>query len=327
MPITANNETFYSVQELSQILQTPCEEVADFTKEKKFAKEDEINGALQVKRDDLENLFDEYFSSKNIANERRYKIPDYLKSCSLPWANTLVKMYEKRVNFPASISPEQGELLKSIVTNINPNNVVEIGCFTGISTIWIASGLEQIGSRAIIHSIDLFDEILPWLPFRYGCLLNPYQFAQECVAAAQLSHRIQFYKMNSLEAGKRISEITNDPIDFLFIDGDHTKQGCLSDWMLFCPHVSVGGYIMLHDIYPEHCGWDGPRYVIDEYIKGNPQFELMEIKTSPHNFGMALVRKLSVDKKPEDEMSVDNKSSFVTKALNKFRKSVKPGIG
>lgn len=301
MPVILENETFYSVQELSQILQIPQDEVTTFIELRNFAG-DNISGIPHVRKDNLEKFFEEYFSVKNLATERRYEIPEYLRSCSSPWAVTLVKMYEKRVNFPASISPEQGELLKSVVCNVNPNNVVEIGCFTGISTLWIASGLEQIGSRATIHSIDLFNEIFPWIPIRYGCLLNPYEFAQECVASAQLSHRIKFYKMNSVEAGQRVHEITNEPIDFLFIDGDHTKQGCSTDWMLFSPHVSVGGYIVLHDIYPEHCGWDGPRYVIDEYIKGNPHFELIEIKTSPHNFGMAIVRKLSVV--PEQQPSL-----------------------
>jgi hypothetical protein len=44
-------------------------------------------------------------------------------------------------------------------------------------------------------------------------------------------------------------------------------------------------------------GWDDSRYVIGKYIKGNPHFDLVEIKTSPFNYGMALVRKLSVGKK------------------------------
>jgi hypothetical protein len=55
----------------------------------------------------------------------------------------------------------------------------------------------------------------------------------------------------------------------------------------------------LHDIYPEHCDWEGPRYLIDKFIKKSPHFELLEIKTSPVNYGMAVIRKLGTDKNLE----------------------------
>ncbi len=295
MPIDYKNEIFYSADELARILQVSREDVEDFARSQNFAKDNVASSQIHLAKQSLESFFEAYFTSRGQSKDRCYKIPDYLKNCSSPWAVELVKMYGKRVNFPASLSPEQGEFLKGLISNLNPNNIIEIGCFTGISTLWMAAGLEQIGSNATIHSIDLFDELLPWLPTRHGCLLDPFQSAQNSAIAAQLSHRIQFHKMNSIEAGKRVYEMVDQPVDFIFIDGDHTQGGCLADLMLFYPYVSVGGYIMLHDIYPDVCHWDGPRYVIDEYIKNNPHFELTEIKTSPCNFGMALIRKVSVD--------------------------------
>mgnify|MGYP002776989608 CR=1 FL=1 len=292
MPVNVEHGAFYSVQELSQILHTSEEEVIAILKNEDFSS-CEIQGNLHLNKGNLEAFFDRYFAIKGISGDRQYPIPKYLKSSPEPWTTTLVQMYEKKVNFPASISPEQGEFLKSFIGNVNPRTVVEIGCFTGISTIWMAAGLEQIASPAVIQSIDLFDEILPWMPTRHGCLLDPYRYANDRVSDARLSHRIQFHKMNSVDAGHHLDRIVDRPIDFLFIDGDHTRQGCLTDWMLFYPHVSVGGYIVLHDIYPEHCGWEGPRYVLDECVRGNDQFAMLEIKTNPCNFGMAIVQKIA----------------------------------
>lgn len=102
--------------------------------------------------------------------------------------------------------------------------------------------------------------------------------------------------MPSSELGKRFTEVIGKPIDFLFIDGDHSIHGCLNDFVLFYPQVSLGGYILLHDIHPEYSGWDGPRYLIDNFVKNSPHFSLVEIDTSPHNFGIAVIRKLSEDK-------------------------------
>ena len=85
------------------------------------------------------------------------------------------------------------------------------------------------------------------------------------------------------------------PIDLLFIDGDHSKRGCLSDFFMFLPFVAIGGYIVLHDIYPENCGCDGPRWVIDHCVKRSRAFELLEISTYPNNYGMAIIRKRGHD--------------------------------
>jgi hypothetical protein len=34
----------------------------------------------------------------------------------------------------------------------------------------------------------------------------------------------------------------------LFIDGDHTYEGCLKDWTMYSPLVRSGGLIAFHDI-------------------------------------------------------------------------------
>ncbi len=37
------------------------------------------------------------------------------------------------------------------------------------------------------------------------------------------------------------------PIDFLFIDGDHSHEGVSSDWELWTPHLASRGHVALHD--------------------------------------------------------------------------------
>ncbi len=150
-------------------------------------------------------------------------------------------------------------------------------------------------SDGVVHSVDLFNTVMPWPPYNYGYLKNPLEFAQKSAVAAELAHRIRFHKMDSNDLGEQFTEKVGEAIDFLFIDGDHSVAGCVNDFVLFYPHVRVGGYIMLHDIYPRYCGWEGPRYVIDNFIRKSPHFTWVEIDTSPNNFGMVLVRKLSED--------------------------------
>jgi predicted O-methyltransferase YrrM len=50
----------------------------------------------------------------------------------------------------------------------------------------------------------------------------------------------------------RVVEYLNaHPLDFLFIDGDHSYQGVKRDWEMYSPMVQAGGLIAFHDIIPD----------------------------------------------------------------------------
>jgi predicted O-methyltransferase YrrM len=295
MFIDDSTETLYSLPELAQILRTSQDDITAFIKKVNFTAVTKVDSCDYIKKDSLNNFFEGYFLYANILPER-WMTPEFLRSSTSPWATTLMRMYQENFAYPTSVSPNQGQLLKDLMANLNPQNVLEIGCFIGVSTIWMAAGLEEIKSEGVIHSVDLFKTFMPWPPYSYGYLENPFDYAKKSSISAELSHRINFYKMDSEELGRKFSAVINKPIDFLYIDGDHTISGCVNDFVLFYPYVSIGGYIMLHDIYPEYCGYEGPRYLIDHFIKKSRHFDVIEIKTSPLNFGMALIRKLSEDK-------------------------------
>jgi len=50
--------------------------------------------------------------------------------------------------------------------------------------------------------------------------------------------------------------LAQQPIDLLFIDGDHRYEGVRKDFLLYSQLVRDGGLIMFHDIVPDH----GSRY-------------------------------------------------------------------
>jgi hypothetical protein len=86
-------------------------------------------------------------------------------------------------------------------------------------------------------------------------------------------------------------------IDFIFMDGDHTRRGCFQDAQTFLPHLKIGGILVLHDIYPERCGWLGPRYLIEalqrtEISITESCFAIQEI-ADLDPFGIAVCRKQS----------------------------------
>ncbi len=281
------SDALYSIDDIARMTRVAHHNIARAIEE-----EGGIKNKAQLTDDELDRVLDR-IAAINGLSDSPYTLPDYLRTCSSAWCTTLVRMYDERITAPTCLAPEQGEVLATLVRNAAPRTIVEIGCNIGVSTIWMAAALEQVGGAGVVHAIDMFGSIKPAPPYHYRYIRDMLTYAQQCVESAQLSHRVNFHVGDSTEIGRNIHKVTRETIDLLFIDGDHKIEGCLSDFLLYAPHVSAGGYIVLHDIYPEHCGFEGPRHLIDQVVKRVPWFDVVEIRTHPNNYGMAIISKLA----------------------------------
>lgn len=256
-----------------------------------FLKENDLHDILKkryIDLSDIHNILESYKNTYTFENET-WPLPEWLLSNGNIAYKTLENMYSNPVAFPASLPPSQGRILHDLIIANKPINVIEIGCFLGISSIWIGSALQHL-EAGHVYAIDIFNRKLPALPWHVGYLESPLDFARENVERAGLNDYITFFKELSWRFAKSKNSILQDGIDFLFIDGDHSVQGCVDDFISFYPYVKEGGTILLHDINPRHCGWDGPRYLID-MISNYPSFFAIELIDTEPNFGMALITK------------------------------------
>lgn len=116
------------------------------------------------------------------------------------------------------------EFLRTLVTTIKPNLIVETGAFLGVSTVWMAEGLRQNG----------FGKIL-------SCEFDPLVFAKarDKIAASGLSDWIDLRNASSLEL-----EVPGQ-IDLLFSDSDLDIRE--QEVRRFLPQISPNGLILLHD--------------------------------------------------------------------------------
>jgi predicted O-methyltransferase YrrM len=85
------------------------------------------------------------------------------------------------------------------------------------------------------------------------------------------------------------------PIDFLFIDGDHSYEGVGGDFELYSPHVRDGGWIAVHDIVPEKGGdtWAGGVPTFWQELKKRNGWACTEYVESwdQDGFGIGVARK------------------------------------
>lgn len=116
------------------------------------------------------------------------------------------------------------EFLRTLITTIKPELVVETGSFLGVSTLWIAEGLKSNGFGKIV-----------------SCEFDPVVFAKakEKIAASGLSDWIELRNESSLEMH------VDGTIDLFFSDSDMPIRE--AEVKRFLPQIRPTGLILMHD--------------------------------------------------------------------------------
>ena len=224
-----------------------------------------------------------------------WKFPAFLDNPSCKWLQTLKGLYARRITFPASISPEGGLLLHSLVRNARPKVVVETGTFLGASALWIASALAENGDGGVLHCFDDFIPVRPG-PWRVDEMKEGVlDFVTERIAEAGLTDHVVLHPGNSAFeiAASREELAAAGGVDFAYIDADHRVIGVSQDLWAVEPVLPTGGVVVLHDTFPSVCGDDGPRFLLDhvnEIAVGN--YQCVDFALTPINYGMAMMRRI-----------------------------------
>lgn len=122
------------------------------------------------------------------------------------------------------------EFIATLVTTIKPHLVVETGSFLGVSTEWIARGLERNGPAADgsggkVISCE-FDAVV-------------YAKAKQRIEASPLRRFIDLRNESSLEM------VVDGTIDLLFSDSDMAVRA--AEVKRFLPQMNPNGVILMHD--------------------------------------------------------------------------------
>jgi predicted O-methyltransferase YrrM len=136
-------------------------------------------------------------------------------------------------------------------------SIVEIGVYHGATTALLARAMAPNG---ILYGID------PHPPGRLGFSLERAIARREIARAG--ARRVVLIQARSDQAARGWRQ----PIDFLFIDGDHSWEGLARDWRDWSPHVVPGGVVALHDSRPSGHEEHGSVRYAREHIFPDPRF-------------------------------------------------------
>jgi predicted O-methyltransferase YrrM len=143
--------------------------------------------------------------------------------------------------------------------------VVEIGVYEGSSALELCKAL---GPDAELHLVDPFGAHPDALPSGWGAT----EWATRRVVARTLRARgsdapsVHWHVCLSAELASR----WEGDADVVFIDGDHSEEGCQLDWSSWHRFVPQGGCVVFHDAradQPGGRGLPGPTAVVQRHFR------------------------------------------------------------
>lgn len=141
--------------------------------------------------------------------------------------------------------------------------LVEIGVWHGVTTKRLRGAMDPTG---VLSAVD---------PFPVGRLgFSVQQHIAHREVGAVTNGQVAWLRTTGAAAAR-----DHAPVDFVFIDGDHSEEGLLADWRAWRTLVEPGGIVALHDSRstPERPIDDaGSVKVTNEVILRDRQFALLD---------------------------------------------------
>jgi predicted O-methyltransferase YrrM len=114
--------------------------------------------------------------------------------------------------------------------------LAEVGVWHGVTTCQLRRMMAPDG---LLFGID------PYPAGRLGFS------AQRVIARREVERsqggEVRWLRLTGVEAARRLAEAGEPPVDFVFIDGDHSYDGLRGDWEAWSGFVAPGGVVALHD--------------------------------------------------------------------------------
>ncbi|MCW3085591.1 MAG: O-methyltransferase [Bacteroidetes bacterium] len=206
------------------------------------------------------------------------RIEDYSLAHSQPETEILKKINREthaKVLQPRMLSGHmQGNFLSMLSHMIQPQQILEIGTYTGYSAVCLAQGLKTGGK---LHTIDVNEELEKMVRAHFE--------------EANLSGSIQYYIGDAM----KIIPGINEQFDLVFIDAD--KKNYSNYYDLVFDKVKSGGYIIADNVL-----WSGKvldleknkdqeTVLIDAFNKKTHNDDRVEHMLLPLRDGLMIVRK------------------------------------
>jgi predicted O-methyltransferase YrrM len=150
------------------------------------------------------------------------------------------------------------------------STIVEIGSWKGKSTYCLAKGVRSGGKIIAIDPFDASGEPESAKLYRKVQSNEPlFDHFKNNMQRLGVAEKVQPLRGFSYQF---VSEV--EDINLLFIDGDHSIEGCQFDYSHYTPRLLKNGFLLLHDYDPNRKNL-GPTWVIENEIVPSNQYKYL----------------------------------------------------
>jgi predicted O-methyltransferase YrrM len=150
------------------------------------------------------------------------------------------------------------------LSGTDPTTMVEIGAWCGKSSIYLGAAAEATG--AVLFSIDHHrgsEENQAGWEHHEADLIDPalgqidtLLHWRQAISGAELERSV----VGVVGDSPTVSARWGQSLAFCFIDGGHGAEPAWADYRGWAPHVALGGWLAIHDVFPNPADGGRPPY-------------------------------------------------------------------
>lgn len=180
------------------------------------------------------------------------------------------------------LDPAEGAALYQLAADASDlGPCLEVGSYCGKSTVYLGSACQLMDN--ILFAVDHHrgsEEHQPGEEYHDGelfdsrtQLMDSFHNFRVNMRTAKLEEHVVPVVASSAVAAKR----WNTALGLVFIDGGHSLEAALTDYRSWTRHIVPGGFLAIHDIFPNPEDGGQAPYEIYKLALASGQFELVEM--------------------------------------------------
>lgn len=167
--------------------------------------------------------------------------------------------------------PREAAALFDAATLAKPGIWLEIGTYCGKSTVILGGAAQACGATvlAVDHHRGSEENQVGW-EWHDESLVDPLAGKLDTLPSLRATLRLAGLEATVtpiIGSTQSVGTWWTTPLEFLFLDGNHTEEVAQHDYAAFAQHVVPNGILAIHDVFPDPAdGGQPPWHVVQRAV-------------------------------------------------------------
>ena len=181
--------------------------------------------------------------------------------------------------------PDEGTaLFDQACTALPQGPVLEIGTYCGKSAIYLGAAASLVGGTVVTVDHHLgSEEHQPGWEYHDASFVDPHTGLLDTSVRLRRTladSRLEDHVVAVLGGSAQVASFWRTPVSFVFIDGGHSSAAAQADFSGWAPWVSVGGALIIHDVFPDPADGGRPPYEVYQRALATGDFKEVSVQGS-----------------------------------------------